>query len=362
MSNGLALAKIVAIIAVVIMFTAALTGTTPSEWTAVQESIAAGIEFPSFWNPFTEEIIRITAFADLPVRYHSSNGYDWNGEQWIGCENTTSTRARCLATIDGDASFVRVPVDPESGFQTGFSFNYSNQDFKNLNATRIRQVVITMHCRTEVNGTSALSFFTFFSYDIAFLDILTCPMSAAYGTIIKTIDFPNGMPVPPLSSGTPFNDDEGFYDPGAAQFQIGTQQRLDDDPIIENVGLPNARFSYIKVEIAYATGDDCSPPDGAWFPVLDEIACAIINFANFVWKGIQLIGSGIAFIILSAVTLIGFIGGIIVNILIGTASVYGTLFSLGAPSPAQEIINVLVIAMAAYLIFIIVSIVRGTEG
>src|SRR3990167_865705 len=122
------------------------------------------------------------------------------------------------------------------------------------------------------------------------------------------------------------------------------------------------RISSIRIDIEYSLAVNCEPPDGAWFPALDEVACAIIGFGNFVWKGIQLVGSGISFIILTLAGVIVFVGGIVVNLILGTLAVYATLFALGAPTPVQEIIDVLVIVSGAYLVFAVVSLMRGTEG
>ena len=367
MANGTTLVKVLALVGLLIVLTSAITGSTPPEWTAIRNSISAGVDWPTFWNPFTTEIVRKTAYADFPFEYVVQAPTNGTRAEFHGCVNTTLGRAQCLQTPDNDESYVRVPIIHP--YKTGFQFNYSDNAFKFIGGLSLRGITVTMQCRTEVNETSVLSFLFIFANvnpqnETQPQEIGFCPMGDLYQTFTFHRDFPGGVSYPSDPDAAPFKAPyEVFGCPDCfRQFGLQTETFVSIDPLVNNVGTPAARFTYFRIDVDYAVTEDCQPPEGAWFPVLDEVACAIINFGNFVWKGIQFISSGIAFIVLTLATVIIFVGSIVVNLILGTLAVYATLFALGAPTPVQEIIDVLVIVSGAYLVFAVMSLMRGTEG
>jgi len=353
MANGTAFVKVLAVVGFIIILTTALTGSTPPAWTAVRNTIAAGIQWPSFWNPFTEEIVRESAFVEAPV-----NLTGFSVQSVSGCENTSFGRAECLGSPDGDTSYIRMAVYNETYYGNStflLSHNWTNPRFLLINGPQLRKVQLTIMCLTEAgtNTSTAKLLFDWNTFGNPVPSSIDgdCKKGEEYSTIVLTDTFQSGLP-DCAASCFPFTVTDHAYQADIISLA----------PLFGVLGNPVVRISYIRIDVEFSTSANCEPPEGAWFPALDEVACAIIGFGTFVWKGIQIIGSGIAFAILTLASVILFVGGIIVNILLGTVTVLGSLFALGAPSPAQEIIDVLVIAMAGFLVFVVVSLIRGTEG
>lgn len=355
MADGVAVAKIIAMLGFIVIFTAALSGSTPAEWTNAQNTIAAGIDFPEFWNPFSPDVIRVTAYTSHPFRF----GFHWDTPEtpyitMSGCENTTFSRSDCLATADADTSYLR--FDEDAADDAGFFYNYSNPQLADVTFASVRSIVVTLMCRTLPGESSPFAFHIILSdyfsdsggTNASYEQEGFCPKGDTYQNIVFRREFEGDTCVGAACSNTifiPFGNRSAGY----------IYQRD-----YQNVGGPIALFTYLRLDVEYAVVSECRPPEGAWFPALDEAACAIMGFANFVWRGIQLVGSAIAFVILSVAAVLGFVGSIVGNLLLGAVSVYGSLFNLGAPSPVQEIIDVLAIAVAGYLILQIVFILRGS--
>ena len=353
MSSGTTLVKVLALVGLLIVLTSAITGSTPPEWTAIRSSISAGVSWPAFWNPFTEEIVRESAYVEAPA-----NLTGFSVQSVVGCENTSFGRAECLGEPDGDASYIRMAVYNETYYGNStslFRHNWTNPRFLLINGPQLRKVQLTIMCRTEAgtNTSTAKLLFDWNTYGNPVPSAIDgdCKKGEEYSTIVLTDTFASGLP-----------DCDAACFPFTLTNHTYQADIISLAPSFGVLGNPIVRISYIRIDIEYSLAVNCEPPDGAWFPALDEVACAIIGFGNFVWKGIQLVGSGISFIILTLAGVIVFVGGIVVNLILGTLAVYATLFALGAPSPVQEIIDVLVIVSGAYIVYAVVSLIRGTEG
>lgn len=353
MGNGANLAKVLALIGIIILLTASITGSTPPAWTAIRNTIQAGISMPAFWNPFTEEIVHESAFVEAPT-----NLTGFSEQSVSGCENTSFGRAECLGTPDGDTSYIRMAVYSEMFFGNStflLTHNWTNPGFLLINGPQLRKVQVTIMCLTETGGNTSTAklLFDWNTYGNPVPSAIRgdCKRGEEYSTIILTDTFESGLP-----------DCDAACFPFTLTDHIYQADIVSLPPSFGVLGNPIVRISYIRIDVEFSRSSNCEPPEGAWFPALDQVACAIIGFGNFVWRGIQLVGSAIAFLILTLATVVLFVGSIIVNLLLGTVSVFGTLFNLGAPSPIQEMIDVLVIVSGGFLIFTVVSLVRGTEG
>jgi len=97
MASGIALVKALAVVGLLIVLTSAITGNTPPEWTAVRSSIQAGIVWPTFVDPFAEDLVVFTFAPGETV------GDD---DETVGCPGGDSWL--CLENDDGDESYVRV--------------------------------------------------------------------------------------------------------------------------------------------------------------------------------------------------------------------------------------------------------------
>lgn len=349
MSNATTFVKLVAMMGLIVVLTTTLTGSGNSQWAALESSVSAGIDWPEFWNPFTQETVRRTAFADYPV-----GEYDLFGDgtvYWSGCADDGFNRSRCLAEQDGDESYVQINMTTAAPIGIfGASFNLSNPQFLEIDEADFRAVVITIQCKTVSEGTSVMAFYASYLQGGIFALSGFCPKDR-YDNVVLRDEFPVGTtdPDPPFS-GNPQAFILSGYVPDMTS-GIGF-----------NRGLVQARFSYFRIDIEFVSTATCEAPEGAWFPWIDNVACSIGQFASIVWKGIQLFGSAVAFILITAGVLLVFIGNIVANLILGLVEVSGSLFNLGAPSPAQEIIDVLVIAVIAFILFTLIALIRGTEG
>ena len=319
MASGIALVKALAVVGLLIVLTSAITGNTPPEWTAVRSSIQAGIVWPTFVDPFAEDLVVFTFAPGETV------GDD---DETVGCPGGDSWL--CLENDDGDESYVR--VNATSG---ELLFMIANLP---LNETRhITNVVLHVTCRTE-DGEADATWRT--GAYVPSGNALEC------GSFYREYSFSmSKVPDDPFPAWT-------WTDLDAIDNAFGVEVFTDEAIFVTR--------AYVNV---WTSGElECDAPPGAWFPWLDETACAIGNGARLVFNALTWLANGFMWLGATVVSIILFVGGVVVNLILGTLSVYGTLFNLGAPSPVQEFIDVIVIVSAAYIIFVVVSLIRGTEG
>jgi hypothetical protein len=339
-------------------------GTSPFD--DLSDTLSVGVDFPDFDNPFTTEIVRKSAYADFPFEYVVQAPTNGTRAQFHGCVNTTLGRAQCLQTPDGDESYVRVPIIHP--FKTGFQFNYSDNAFKFIGGLSLRGITVTMQCRTEVNETSVLSFLFIFANvnpqnETQPQEIGFCPMGEEYQTFSFRRDFPGGVSYPSDPDAAPFKTPyEVFGCPDCfRQFGLQTETFVSVDPLVNNVGTPAARFTYFRIDVDYAVNTDCQPPEGAWFPFVDEIACAIINFGNAVWKGIQFVINGVSFILVTLGVVLVFLGQVVFGLLIGIINMATWFLTVDAPDIVKSIFGIFTITAIAFPILTVAQLIRGSE-
>lgn len=112
------------------------------------------------------------------------------------------------------------------------------------------------------------------------------------------------------------------------------------------------QISYVKVTLYGVTETECTAAPGAWFPWLDETACAIGRVGEVVWKGLQFAFNGLIFI----AQIFVYVGSILVSI----AGLFAVIFTLGAPSPFQEILDIMVVVLLLFFVVFAIQTVRGS--
>lgn len=353
MSNATTFVKLVALLGVIVILTAALTGSGNPQWDAVQSSITAGVDFPEFLNPFSEQIMTYTSLANPPSElvYNSTGGAPT--VSFVGCDNTTADRISCINGTNRSAYMQVVTTGAATG-RVRLSFNFTNPFFTAFNGSLLRTIRFTVSCHTTTPNDA---------FPIALL--------GKFGEAPTTnAGWPTDCPVSeePRRTSQEFHQEFILLKVNATGLTSSATLRMDlFFPFGLEPSLPPAgttvRVDYVKIEIGVAQADTgCKAPEGAWLPWADEIACAIGRFADFVWKGIQFLINGITFVLVTVAVVLIFIGGIISNLVLGVVNVAGTLFNLGAPSPVQEMIDVLVIVIIAFILIALIALIRGGEG
>jgi hypothetical protein len=331
----------------------------PNPFDDLSETLTQGIDFPEFDNPFTEETILLTSFIGSPVEGDATDDSDFGGVSFHGCENVTLRRGECMGRQDRDDAFVRLTVRDDFS-KSGFTWNYSNSEYKNIENTTLRSVKITIQCRTEVNATAELTFRLWWSmagFSLKNYPLLVCPKSSSYQTVTWTNGFPNGITYDPFT--TPC----AVFPPCIGTTQqawIFTAINMQTDPEVNNTPGASARFTYFRIDVEVSAESTCVPPEGAWFPALDAVACAIFSFANLVWRIGEFLINGISFIVVTIGVVLIFLGQVVFGMLLGIIEMATWFLTIDAPDIVKAIFGVFTVAAIAFPILTVAGLIRGT--
>jgi len=336
--------KIVMVLGVVLLLSNLLTGASLSEWNNLRNVLESGVTFPTFTDPFTPSESSYPALPDAQRLIETPVP-----TAFVGCSNTSEGSNECLVTNDGDSSYARFFQVPTPPVGHGFRMNWSQAEYRVLLIPTVRRVELTAVCRTESENTTAARFNLF--WDLRPDDLeeavlrFDCPLDT-YTTTRVIKNYPTGpVCTGPCLTNSPFS---------SGVFDIFINQT-------DAVGNPVGRVTFLQLNVFLAGGDtDCTAPEGAWFPTLDDLACAVIGFANLVWKGIVWAVNAGTYVILSIVAIVGFMVNVAFAFFVALIASFGAIFNLGAPSPVQEIIDIAVIGMLVFLTFLFVMIIRGS--
>jgi len=333
----------------------------PSPFDDLQDTLALGVDLPEFNNPFTEQSVRLTAYADTPFRFGGDPFGGANPEDATGCANTTLERSACLAEQDGDNTYLSLFV--VETFNARFQFNYSNPGFNTILDAQLRAITVTIQCRTITTNSSALGFYVQatpfqFAPEETYVQKLFCPKGNEYQEVSSRTDFPNGVITP---TGRPFVEIVGVPDLQAEILTNRTLDHLGEEPRnqTQNTGDPIARFTYFRIDVDVALGSDCQPPEGAWFPFLDEVACSIANFGALVWRGILFVINGVSFILVSLGLILVFLGQVVFGLLLGVIAMATWFLTIDAPPIVQAIFGVFTVAAIAFPVLTVAQLIRG---
>lgn len=233
---------------------------------------------PTFVNPFDEgnQVNRFTSVPTTPIRNTTGSA---PFVTWVGCSNTTSGRQFCVNSNDFDRSYFQVNFTNDEATAHGFLFNITNRALQDATENNIRRYILTISCRTETGERPAI--FEAQVYGVFSVSTLVCPFGD-FHRIVFDKSTPGGI---------------GAFGPGNSDGQI-TFRNSDD---IES-GTPyeaRVQLSFVMLEVIEGdttSGTGCESPEGAWFPWADEIACAIGQFGQIVWKFILLTARGFIYI------------------------------------------------------------------
>jgi len=322
------MAKVVVGFGLVLLLANLLTGESLDEWNNLRTTLSAGFDVPEFNDPFA-----VTRGRSISVPYGVSVESGATPYQsWVGCTDNATQRELCINQRD-DAYF-------EFG-DTSLNLFVNWTNVGSVSAATISSVRATVECYTLTNSS----------------DIFEIVFSWSRGTSLATFSPPIGCPRA-----------TGFVAVTAIEEYNGTLSgtAFNDVPmaVLSNV-VPgvNARIGYIELEVNYIPtgGGACVAPDGAWFPWADEIACAIANFAGVVFRIFQYFINGVIFVVQLIVSLASFVGTIAFGFFVALLASVSVLFNLGAPTPFQEILDIGVVGVLAYIVYSAVSTARGAS-
>lgn len=308
---------------------ASLPGTN-TPLTNLQDQLEEG--FPSFYNPFSQ-----TYLATTMTPWNSSGS-----RVTVGCTNTTYWE--CIATEDGNASYIRTM----SPVVIPFTVNMTNATVGGL---EIVNLVITVYCATT--GTNVYR--VVLTNDAGGGTTFTQANNEQWNVVCPTVAAdpqdhmePVIVNLPPICYSLPANsrcifDNTNFTNPSLSLdlWPVSATQDGETD------------WGYVKVDMYTSS----QPPCGG--SLFDSVGCNIGRFFTMIGNFFLLIGSGILFVaqlvlwfimlIVSFVT--GFVGALLWIVTIP-----------GTPPIISGITLALVVTLLLIVVLTFAKYIRGTEG
>lgn len=327
MSEAKTLFKMVIVLGMFFLFVGVLPGqSTPAAWVDFENQLS-GQGFPEYENPWSAPV----SFGISRPTFPGTLGAVMVLE---GCDDTPEDIPNCVNTRDGESSYIVV-----AGSQQGFEFNWTNPSLVGVAGSTVRNIVVTVNCRS---ASQIAADFTIFPADVG-SPIQTCPVGPEFRDVYFELNTPGGY-----EEEFPFNDIPQAYFQGFS---------LDEDGESDET-----RFmyvSYIEMEVLILAGvAPCTAPDGAWIPALDILGCQITQFFTNILKFIQAVVNGIVYV--GAVIYFGLLA--MFNMILGFFQMISYLYAIpDTPDWAQIVVSVFVTGALVYIVFIVVSMIRGSD-
>jgi len=249
---------------------------------------------PQFTNPFDRPTTLLSTYSgivDSPIEWADGIG-NFIGfgavPSFVGCDingtlNETS-RANCLNSRDGTVSYMRSGTSLNN--YTAMLFNWTNRDIMLITGSQIRTITITMDCWSDLTDPNVPRIvFNLAGQSSA---VLFCPKSLYATEVVWQIQA-SGWNTPEIiyTSKGQFMAALGIFGNDHTVFNDGTY-------------VSYTSFSYIRIDIQVdtsgGTNTGCQAPQGAWFPWIDETACAILQFGTVIWNGLLFVFNGLIYI------------------------------------------------------------------
>ena len=334
MSDSSILIKGLAFLAILSIFIGLLAEEYPGEVTAVspwedlQVSLSTAPEWPVFYDPFVAEVLSV---VDIPFENGTdvSGGFTDQPDSVVGC--AIADYWKCVATNDGNESYI-VMNGLTVGLYNAFAVNVTSRNF---GARTIEDVVLEVWCRN--NGT------------VQAQGILMIAEGAVFSTTFETF-------CPISDNFEPVIAHEATNPSSGAQWNAGTWENptISVGPYSDTPASSDLWFTFVRLIIYYRVETVCT---GNWF---ENTGCQIGQFLNSFVKFFILIGSAIAYGILVIVTALTFVGGIIIGFFFGVYAIATFFLTIDAPPIVQAILGVMFFGIIAFILFLVVKLVRGT--
>lgn len=296
-------------------------------WDSFSDSISQGPQFPTFVDPFVGNTY---SHIRIPI----SNGTDDLPDSVSGC--TIADYWECVQFRD-DGRFLTI----ESG------------DLVTVNITDlpsparvITDIVVRVSCRTNGDSETAVILYheTELTPDVIVgsFFFLGCNVGS-----FQEIAFSFSENDPATTARWDWSGIDTGWEIG-----IEIHPNLDNGPVL---------VDYMEAQVFSQDVVTCAADPGAWFPWVDEQACAIGQFTQLIFHGFQFIFNGISFVVVSIGAIMLYISIAVGGLFTGLITTFGFFIALpGAPPLIQTSVAVIFVAFIAFIAFVLIKIVRGT--
>lgn len=305
---------------------------TVSAWDDMTSTLETGVQFPVFIDPYAEGTLTLELVPN-------GNGtvIARKSIATVGCD--IGSYFECVTADDGADSYIHM-VEPTgspdlSRFQVALNDPPAGSRF-------LTGLQVNIECRGDPDrriliGLDATPGGPSISMNVN-------PAYCADTSTFNRLDFFQG------------NDNNFFNWGNVSDLEISVFAFDEED----TGGAVDVTF--VSATIFFSTEfTGCEAPDGAWFPWLDETACAIGQTGAAIWKGIQFFLNGAAFVLVSIGAIFGFVFAVVGGFLGGMMGVGSFFLNLpDTPAPVQAFFTFVFVAIIGGILFVIVKVVRGT--
>ncbi len=327
MSDNTVVVKLIVVLAVVILL-ANMMGIGGSPFASLQNVLSIEPNLPTFQDPFA--LKEYTAFTSVPVANSDIGPPPPLPVFLFGC--TMADYYQCIESADGDDSFVRIP----QGNTMWVKIRPPPEIPSDL---RVSRIVVDIQARTEYPNATFVAVF-----DAQVSVRVFVPREVSSDGIV------GGM------LDTPFLELTGSALPGAVftwptddEFYFGTS----------GPGVRGLDTSFIRVSFLVGGPVNCTAPAGAWFPWVDEVACAIGQGVEWVLTGIQFVVAGVVFVLQYIAGWAVWLGTVIAAFISGTLGAMVWFLNIDAPDVVKGFFAIMQIAIIGFVFLVFIGLVRG---
>jgi hypothetical protein len=290
---------------------------------------------PVFNDPFTSAGSIITETRTIGSNGDSQPGSLEEPVGVVGCDE--ADWYKCVQSNDGNESYII-----SNYTKVGFAVQFDNSSYS---YDIITDIIVTISCSTNNTGPdlNSASFFigvnetTFVPTGGAesLRDLSQrCPTYPAFGNVRIAIPQVPGF---------------GLYwhEVSGLNISINWEIMVLAANTITYSG-DEMYVSFVQVDVLFETTPPCT---GNWF---ENTGCQIGRFIDVIWKGILFAVNAIIFVFSWLIY-----GG---TVIIAGFGLFGAIFDIGAPSPWQEILDIIVIGSFVFIALWLISLARGPGG
>lgn len=326
MSDNTVAIKLIVVLATVILL-ANLMGIGGSPFASLQNALSIEPDLPTFQDPFL--LREYLAFTSVPV----ANSSVIPSSDWLyGC--SLDYYYQCVESADGDDSFVRIP-------QNSVTYVKIRPPSDVPEDLRVSRIVVDIQARTEYTN---ISFFASFNETVVVRIFVPREVSSD-GIVDGILDTPflslTGSALPRfVFDWTDVPDEFWFGTPAAA-------------------GVRSIDVSFVRVNFFLFGPAECEAGEGAWFPWIDEVACAIGQGVEWLLTALQFVVNAVVFTLQYIAGWAIWLGTVIGAFISGTLGAMVWFLNIDAPDTVKAFFAIMQIAIIGFIFLVFMGMVRG---
>ncbi len=329
MSDNVVAVKLIAVLAVVILL-ANLMGLGGSPFASLQNALSEEPDLTTFQDPFA--LKEYISFTTVPVAKWSGTPPPPESDWLFGC--TMADYYQCVESADGDNSFVRIP-------QNSVMYVKIRPPSDVPEDLRVSRIVVDIQARTEYTN---ISFFASFNETVVVRIFVPREVSSD-GIVDGILDTPflslTGSALPRfVFDWTDVPDEFWFGTPAAA-------------------GVRSIDVSFVRVNFFLFGPAECEAGEGAWFPWIDEVACAIGQGVEWLLTALQFVVNAVVFTLQYIAGWAVWIGTVIAAFISGTLGAMVWFLDIDAPPVIKGFFAIMQIAIIGFIFLVFIGLVRG---